>query len=820
MGENNKKLFNMLVLFVILFWITPSAKFYNVDIKIILFYFGFHIIMSLLYVVEFNKLQKNNRNDDYEMILIYLSLVGSLVIHVVVTVLLLIKGLESNIKLIPQILLIRGILILAFIISRQFYFEEKIIAEDYDFHKDKNGKERYEIDKIFYNFNDVKRRQDKKSNICMYKILLKDLKVNLKYYMVFIISAILTVTYVYGFLGNLFIVHNIQQTNTINIGEGITTVVVNALIVITIINILIQFYALKNYLQNRMHDFKTLILLGMKKRDIYNSMIFLLVVSLLISYFIGLILGSGMIYIFSKVYSIYLPTAIIPKINFMIVSISSFVICVVVLGFVFAIVQEIAIESSLLHASNSDIEESFPSSRIRIIAILPIILMTITSIYSDPHWAESQYLIYAWLISFVVLIYYSSGYLLKKFKSKNRYYLNNILKYNLMLYKSKSYLKNSLLLFSLIFIMFLTYAFQISTLFPLETESLYPYNYICLGYDKDKKELDYINDIFDVDSNIYPVVRVTVPGGEDGGYGDQYKRLPIGHHIGISESTYKDLTGESINLNNKDIYIIYQEDKSNKAHPLDFYVKRSKPSIRIGQPRQYTPGERRVIFDFTYNLIGEERKILFGRLSNIMYENIVVFSDEYFSREYSNTDGIKWLMTINTQNNDNNLEKYLNNYKKTHTDENVVDSHVKSVYSSKDLQMAFQGEKIFSIIIYVSVFITFIIACIMIIFIHVFGNLSYYKNRYEILSYLGEKKKVSNSTIRKEISLFAIIPCILGILASFILIIINIFMRGFKWIELITSAKVYFIIILIFLILYSMSTYIIYHFLIKKIGGK
>lgn len=124
----------------------------------------------------------------------------------------------------------------------------------------------------------------------------------------------------------------------------------------------------------------------------------------------------------------------------------------------------------------------------------------------------------------------------------------------------------------------------------MNTDTLYPYDYVCLGYDKDKTELQSIGNNFEAESKLYPVVRLTVPGGEDGGYGDFFKTLPIGHHLGISESTYKLLTGKKLDLKDKEIYILYQEDKSNKAHPLDFYITRSKPLIRIGQPQNYNPG--------------------------------------------------------------------------------------------------------------------------------------------------------------------------------------------------------------------------------------
>ncbi|MEG2869603.1 MAG: hypothetical protein RR894_17860, partial [Terrisporobacter sp.] len=369
----------------------------------------------------------------------------------------------------------------------------------------------------------------------IYKILLEDFKSNLKNYAVFIISAVLTVTYVYGFLGNLFVIYEMQQTNVSQINQGITVVVLNALLVITIVSILIQFYALKNYIQNRMYDFKTLMLLGMKKKDIYKSMGFLLGVSLLLSYFIGAILGNGMIFIFRKIYGVYLQSSI-PQANIINVTLISFGLCVVVLGFIMAIVQEIAIESSVMNISDTSMEEKMIKPR-KIIFILPIFLVIFMSFYCNPHWAESKYAVYPSIIIFAIFTYYVSGYILRRLKSKNQYSRKNILTLNLMFYKSRSYMKNSLLLYTLLFVMLSSYVFQIAALFPLDTKELYPYDYVCLGYEEDKNQLENIKKEFDVKSNTYPVARITVPGGEDGGYGNLYKTLPIGHHLGISEST-------------------------------------------------------------------------------------------------------------------------------------------------------------------------------------------------------------------------------------------------------------------------------------------
>ena len=66
--------------------------------------------------------------------------------------------------------------------------------------------------------------------------------------------------------------------------------------------------------------------------------------------------------------------------------------------------------------------------------------------------------------------------------------------------------------------------------------------------------------------------------------------MPQGQHIGISETTYKELNkalgkkSEKMNLSadGKEIYIIYQQDKSTKAHPtgLPEFEKRAVPAHR------------------------------------------------------------------------------------------------------------------------------------------------------------------------------------------------------------------------------------------------
>ena len=116
--------------------------------------------------------------------------------------------------------------------------------------------------------------------------------------------------------------------------------------------------------------------------------------------------------------------------------------------------------------------------------------------------------------------------------------------------------------------------------------------------------------------------------------------MPQGQHIGISETTYKELNkalgkkSEKMNLSadGKEIYIIYQQDKSTKAHPLDYLNSRKEPYLHIGQPiESYGFLDREKIYP-TRTVKGEKTDILTGAFRQGSEENLVVFSDEYFEK--------------------------------------------------------------------------------------------------------------------------------------------------------------------------------------------
>ena len=120
--------------------------FYEVDKRIMLFYYGFHLIISFLYLIHFLNVIKNKRNMNYEWILIYLSISGSVLVHIITYAALFVLSQENNMKLIPVVLILRVIVVIVIFISRQLSYEDadidKKIKEKKKLNKEKKSNKR------------------------------------------------------------------------------------------------------------------------------------------------------------------------------------------------------------------------------------------------------------------------------------------------------------------------------------------------------------------------------------------------------------------------------------------------------------------------------------------------------------------------------------------------------------------------------------------------------------------------------------------------------------------------------------------------------
>lgn len=169
-------------------------------------------------------------------------------------------------------------------------------------------------------------------------------------------------------------------------------------------------------------------------------------------------------------------------------------------------------------------------------------------------------------------------------------------------------------------------------------QELYLYDYIFLANSQDDAYLEELTETCKATVLEFPMVRTTTLDNTEWPENIQEIVIQQGQNIGISESTYqelKKLAGQepeelSLDAEGRKIHVVYQQDQASKAKPLDWYQFTSKPYVHIGQALlahdMYTREE-------TYpprEIVSEERESLIGAYRQGKYENLIVFSDEYF----------------------------------------------------------------------------------------------------------------------------------------------------------------------------------------------
>jgi hypothetical protein len=270
---------------------------------------------------------------------------------------------------------------------------------------------------------------------------------------------------------------------------------------------------------------------------------------------------------------------------------------------------------------------------------------------------------------------------------------------------------------------------------------------------------------------------------------------PQGQQIGISESTYRALNKNLGNTNvenltwdhdEEEIYVIYQQDKSVKAHPIDYFMERVRPYIHIGQPVLiYSWTERGQIFP-QRTVLGSKIGILTGAVRQGEHENIVVFSDRYFKTiqddwkktEYNSgtklneNDAIEgltihhWptqLVLMNVKKTDQEtVNRAMKKFQERHQFDEKFDSDVKSYYWKVEQVDKVRTERIMNITVSGLILCILVIAAFIILYLHIEAEMEEKQRRNTFLQCMGMHRKERLKLIRTEIRSNIWIPFIMG----------------------------------------------------------
>lgn len=386
------------------------------------------------------------------------------------------------------------------------------------------------------------------------KIIYKNFRSNFKNYVAFFIGNMMGVTEFFVFWGLYSIVKN-MSANSVMLEDTLEEIIISVS-VITIFSTALMVYSMLNYIKKRIADYSLFYILGMKKQKLYVFVFSEYLAGWMVSLLIGLGIGRGILYLIQQIWHKLFPTYISlcsvgTEIYFNTCKISFFIMLAVV--FVLLIWADNSGISRMI--AGNEIKEKRPKSIYWSICIVIGGGLLILGYWSYPSNTFTGYVLshVEWIMGGFLILIFGGGILLEIIHSHLKFYLKNLLKLNQLYSKYQTNVLVLLMFFSLHFIALSYCTANVCELLPINGhEKYYPYQAIWMnrGEKGDISFSETLSHSYNGKYENIPMIRVSSYGNE---------------LIGISENTYKKLTGKSADLKNEEIIYIVNEYKNHSG---------------------------------------------------------------------------------------------------------------------------------------------------------------------------------------------------------------------------------------------------------------
>lgn len=664
---------------------------------------------------------------------------------------------------------------------------------------------------------DERLRFEGKYSRLFHQVMWKNFHRNLKDYLLLLICNALIFGCVVVAIGMKEILSKQYVEQGLRLFNGLGQILMNAMIPIAVIAITIFILLFFYYIKCRGRNFGVFLTLGMRRNMLYKYVALEYVTVLGLAVLLGGLTGVGILIWFvwnSKEYlGISIPLSDITFGTFGTAIVALLYLCAVSIMFARSIFVDFNVgRSTDLRA----IGEKMPMRFRKIFIAIGIILCGFSIFrYQNLNNYENVILLLLFFTGlFLVVRYGMAEYLIHK--RKNHKYLKRLMLQSQLYHKSRTTTAYVMALFVIQFCILFYFLFSaVSIHIATEPEKLYPYDVVCLADDSDDMFIHELTKKYNLETYIFPALRVTTYDSTESRENGLSRPIQ-GQHVGISESTYHALKKRvdpgyiekslGLDAEGKDIYIVYQQDESVKAHPIGYFIPRDKPMLHIGKPcpmvdiyHKHDNGY------FYYHVKGKETGSLIGVFGQGMKENIVVFSDAYFEKAkefWKTTDiingkqienveervegfniyqGMTKLVLINRK--DENAEeafiRELEMFEKRHIQEEdavytrpfigrgLYDASVSYHYMKNQEVSNLVAERMMKLTMNYIVMIVFFAMNLMLILIHILSEKELNERRVEFLNCMGMCKKKRISLIRNEIIRhYYFFPVVMAIVAA------------------------------------------------------
>lgn len=646
-----------------------------------------------------------------------------------------------------------------------------------------------------------------------YRVVWKNFKANWKDYILLLFCGILIIGFVlvgFGIQKIMSVSHSLEGIQMLN---GLNAILLNAILPLAIVSVFIIVMLLFYYLKCRAKNYGVFLTLGMRRKALYYFAGLEFLSVFILSVIFGGLLGTGVLMLFTRYSEILLGTAV----NFSLVGIMTYLKTILTVLLVFGVsalaAKEIFVDFNVGKSTDlRAIGEPIPMRwRKQILAAGAIVCVFCLWQYSMNKNFEKVYLLLGFFVGlFVVIRYGIAEYLIRSRRKKK--YLRRAVTESQLFHKSKTTSGYIFALAIMQICVLFYFSFQvISPAIVGDTDTLFPYDLVCIADDEDQDIFEELAEEHGISSISVPMVRVTNYDTTEK-WEARGEVAPQGQHIGISESSYhmlkklldpdyeeKDL---GLDAEGNKVYIVHQQDKSTKAQPVDFYGTAKRPILMVGQPTTGNIELARLSRNhddtaFRYrDIAGEEFGSLTGVFRQGLRENIIVFSDEYFeiakdlweitdinsglliTGEYfqmryggfeATRKGPTTLVLVEEIPADKMdvIEEYMQVFQERHADDEEYDASVSSYYLKEDGVSNLQTEQYMKMVMNTLVIVIFFIMNIILVAIKMLSELDANRRRADFLTCMGMYKKDRDKLIRKEILVdHHLIPVVISMAAA------------------------------------------------------
>jgi len=645
--------------------------------------------------------------------------------------------------------------------------------------------------------------------------------------------CILAAACTYILLAIYYLITQVHSTEDILMRSGLIGIFKRTGGLMAGVVILMLTLVISYYVREQKKAIRLMVILGIRSRTVYLVFGITFAVNALLSGIIGVISGCVISYLMREVLQsglAYGGAAISLTSAF-----SWKTLGMGMLGYVIIVLLSLGFnQTNLLNLSrsmdmNEEVEkERYNKKQAPLIIVIGIILLALAvRWYYSRSWAESMYIHILSVLGILSLLLGGIRFYITRLeKNKDRYH-KKIIATRPLYYR---YWKSTWNLFytSIIhFFIFSVFAVQFaSAAVKQDMKVLYPYDFVCMVFEDD---VENVMDIVHKHKGVaedYPMIRITSMYGSD--KLNQGARFPQGQHSAISVSTYNALKRalreepKQLGLPGNEMHVVYQQDLSVKAHTIDWNTSRLEKRLRIGQPlTYYNSADIDNVFP-VWTIKSEERTILTGAFQQGMQENLVVFSDEYFEKEFlkisaynekqmsvrekasfndwryytfdhteNMTEGATRMICINVpQDEYSGILSDLGYLDTKYQFEKAWDDYIHPFYAKKQMVVDTSAEIFFKKLVYLFIMILLSVMGFFQYLVKFESEAKEIRWQNIFLERLGMREKERKKALMWQMRLFAIIPMLIGLSCGIIFTALTIRARLYEMVEIVSYVRI------------------------------